>query len=179
MIELTIAKGIRPLHTTRTHDIEQWCRDYERNNKYPADIMTRFNIATYQIHQGVKWKDMGLNKYESYGAAFLHYMMLCVRMDLKFDRLPTWEPYCDITLWPKSYYEKEAPKLLEHISEATQQIFYGQKVYDKGYTRKSRYSPERLGRSMSKILEQVMSLIPVEHRQTSLYQASLIMTGNL
>jgi hypothetical protein len=170
----TAIRGIKPLYETNVFEIEQWCKDYERYGKYPTTLPKRFLIGLYQIQQGTGWKDMGLNKYESYCAAFIHFMCCCTIAQLDYSK--NWE---EISLEniPKSYYEKTAPRLLDSISRAAQQIIYGD-VSNKTQ-RKSRFNKERAGEIMGDILWDIISLVPVEYRRDGLYQASLILIGKL
>jgi hypothetical protein len=173
--EFSIARKLRPIYEINVYGLEQWCKDYETNNKYPVPVGKRFQIGLYQINQGTNWKDGGLNKYESYCAAFLHFMMVCTTMKLDYDI--DWQ-VSNIEHIPKSYYQKEAPLLLDNISKAAQQIYY----YEVAFTnmhRKSRFDKMKLSKIMGNILHQIISLVPIEYRKDGLYQASLIMTGVL
>jgi hypothetical protein len=164
---------LKPIETINLIEILNWCSDYNRYNKYPCNIFKRFLIAQYQIHQGMDWKDMGLNKYESYAAALLNFGMVCQLLELPI------EQYIESDLSFPDHYriENECYHLLRYISLASQQLIYGDP--ENKTKRKSRFNKNKMTKSMGHIIYILARLIPEELRSKSIYQSSLILTGGL
>jgi hypothetical protein len=70
---MSIVPRFTPIYPENLFDIIQWCHDYPPFDKFPVTPERRFGIGLYQIHQGMDWKDGGVNKYESLAAAVLHF----------------------------------------------------------------------------------------------------------
>jgi hypothetical protein len=155
--------------------LQLWCREYELHNKYPVDILTRFNIGVYQIHQGMAWKDNGLNKYESYCAATLHFIMVAARLNLKL------EDYLllDVDELPESYLDKEVKELLYLISACTQQLYYSTVAARRKLKRSSRYNEAKFEKLLAKLIEKMISIVPKEYRREGRIKACEIMLGVL
>jgi hypothetical protein len=171
--ELYIGKRLKPIRTTNLIELQEWCRDYNRRNKFPCDVKTRFAIGFYQIHQGMSWKDNGENKYESYAAAVLHFMMVGEALELKLEsNLPT-----NILNECKWTIESIGCTLLRLLSASQQQIIYGAK--SNKTKRASRYNPNKLSNSLGIVCAYLVGLMPKEFREECFYLASKMMTEEL
>jgi hypothetical protein len=173
--QMYIGQRLGPTDSDNIFDLQYWCRDYNRRNKFPADNLKRFAIGFYQIHQGIGWKDNGINKYESYAASVLHFIMLCEQMDLDFinyinDSINLYQ----IDQWPR-YYSFDG--LLFNLSAVQQQLFYANS--SNKTKRKSRYNKDKLTRCLTECIVKLNGLIPEEHRNICYYTASKIMTEEL
>lgn len=170
---LSCQKIMIPCDEINLLGIQYWCKEYETYNKYPVDIPTRFNIGTYQIHQGEAWKDGGVNKYESYCAAALHYIMVSARLNLPIEAHLT----LDITEWEQVFIEHEALSILKLLSLCQQQIYYS--TAKNKIKRASRYNEEKLCKALSYLSQKMIALAPKELRQPCIYKACEIMLGVL
>lgn len=170
---LSLQHTLGEVTATDIFDLMYWCKDYERRNKFPATLLNRFAIGFYQIHQGMSWKDGGINKYESYAASVLHLMMVAVRLDLPI------EDYVKIGLkeYPLYLMENECYHLLKNLSAAQQMLFYANK--NNKTKRSSRYSPDKLNQYLSRAIFILISIIPPELRTECFEKASAIMTKEL
>lgn len=157
--------------------INLWCRDYIRHNKYPCDVLKRYAIGIYQIHQGLEWGDL-LNKAESFMAAFLHFQMVAEHLNLAlFD-------ITDDSILKLETKPLQAERLLWLISKAQQQLFYAHKVQQTSltgakYQRASRYKPALLTSLLTELQTRLISMVPKDYRLQGLYHASKIMSGQL
>lgn len=172
--EFAFARQLSDFYPTNIYDIVFWCRDYERRNNYPTTIDRRFAIGFYQIHQGISWKDGGINKYEAYASATCHFMMVAERLYLCVDT------GMDIRLedFPFMMMDSVALSLLSNLSAAQQQICY-QSAQNKAKGRKSRYSAVKLNKHLATTICTLISLIPSEFRSDAFQAASAIMTKDL
>lgn len=171
--EFSIALPLGPVDDKCIFGILYWCKDYEKRCKYPATILNRFAIGFYQIHQGMEWKDNGINKYESFAASALHFMMVAVRLELPIEefleiRLDTLAQIND-NKWPSV--------LLQHLSGAQQQLFYANKANKTG--RASRYNKEKLTKRLGISIRTLIAIIPPTIRVDCFYAAARIMTKEL
>jgi hypothetical protein len=166
--------GTDPLYADSIYDVIYWCRDYNRRNKYPATVDRRFAIGFYQIHQGISWKDHGVNKYESFAAAILHLVMTSEAVGHEGFEVKITE--VKLSEFPDKSIREEALNLLAALSCAQQQICYGS-VSNKVTTRKSRYNPSLLQKKLGESVRILLCCIPTELRKHCLLEASNILCG--
>lgn len=170
---LHIREDNQPIYPTNIFDILAWCRDYDRNNKYPVNTLTRFCIGHYQIHQGMAWKDGGVNKYESFAAATLHFFMVSEKLKLGVEdyqgeyvlnhmrlRWINWEEMC------------------YNLSASVQMLFYSP---DRNKTKRAakRYNKDRLAERLSHVAFDLIKAIPPDMRSECYEKATTIMTKEL
>lgn len=163
------------LYPTNIYDIIIWCRDYDRNNKFPQDTLTRFAIGFYQIHQGIGWGDRGVNKYEGFAAAAIHFFIVAERLGLS-----NLDASLEIKLteFPEiDYWGETAKRLLFNLSVAQQQVMYGAKQYKT--QRKSRFDKSKAAGALGKVLCDLIGLIPTKLRTQAFNVASMVMTKEL
>lgn len=173
--QLSIAMPLEPLYPDNIYDLVCWARDYDRNNHFPVDTLRRFSIGFYQIHQGYEWKDGGINKYEAFAAAVIHFIIVAERCKLNIDP--------DLHLKLDEFEEmklegKSGTNLLVALSAAQQQIIYNYSA-NKVCNRASRYDPSKLVISLAKAIYILISLIPKQYRADAFYAATSIMTKEL
>jgi len=151
-------------------DLQVWCSEYDKVNKYPADTMRRFSIGVYQIYQGMEWLGSASSD-ESYAAAAIHFIIVGERLSL------CTEQYLKRGI--KSLVWKKQPwkALLYHISKAQGQIVYSTNTDN--IKRKSRYSPEILESHLSECIGLCLGLIAPDKREEAIKTAISIMTGVL
>lgn len=171
---MTLAEDskIRPIDFFSSLEISSWCRDYIRYNKYPANIIERFAIGIYQIHQGMEWADAG-NKAESFMSATLHFLMVGEMLKAGCYMPET------IETKPLNYQ-----RLVYLISKIQQQIFYYHKstvksVDGKVYQRSSRFKLRLTEQLLQELVNNLVACVPSYARQQGLFDASKIMSGIL
>lgn len=176
---IEIASGQKILYPCEENNligIQNWCKEYNRFNKFPTTPINRFLIGVYQIHQGMDWKDNGLNKYESYCASFLHFVMLAEMLELDIA-----EPELPITFnlnkIPKLYFESFVKSILKCISICAKQLIYSSNTNKT--KRKSRYDKEKLRHNLMLLSWFMIGIVPCEYRMEGIYVASEIMIGLL
>lgn len=152
--------------------IIMWANTYNRHNKYPTPPDRTFGIALYQIHQGMAWKDGGVNKYESFAASALHFIRVAEMCDIYLEEHYPCAGY--LTAWPKVY--PNWMRLLYSISAAQQQIYYQISKTSRG---KARFSEKKLIQELGNIVGHLITIIPQELREECFYEASRIMTDEL
>lgn len=169
-----IALSPRPLYPIYYLDLYNWCRDYDKNNKFPNNDLNTFIIGFYQIHQGMEWRDNGVNKYESYAASIIHFTRILTRYQ-KFNcenffhiRLKDGEASNEL------YYKG----VLHSCSKAAQQLMYASKV-NKVKTRKSRYNEETMLFHVRQATIELMKAIPKQHRREAFEASTTILTKEL
>lgn len=172
-IELSIGRRLGPVTATNIYDLQYWCRDYNRRNKFPADNLKRFAIGFYQIHQGMSWQDNGPNKYESFAAAILHFIMVAEKLELQLDGINSdtmkYAMYVPI--------RHIAYELLQNLSAAQQMLFYSNPTNKT--KRSSRYDKNKLDSFLVYSITHLIKAIPVHMRTECFYLASKIMTDEL
>lgn len=164
---------VEPLKAIHRIYIEEWCRNYQRHNKYPADLLSRYAISIYQIHQGMEWTD-GANKAESYMSAFLHLEMVAGILNVNREYFVKYLFLDHYETWPMRY---SAERILYLISKVQQQLFYFTRM--KKTQRGSRYKPELTARLITELQEKLICLVPSHLREQGIYDATKIMTGVL
>ena len=153
---------LAPIKSDNILELQEWVSFYDKNGKYPANILERFAIGLYQIKDGMEWKDI-VNKNESWCAAFIHFLTVAEKLGLPIEQ-EIKEDTLDIGF-------------LLFISRAQQDIFY---KHNAGKTqRSSRYNEERLTVNLGKILSICYSKVPKEERPEGFYNATSIMLGKL
>ncbi len=157
---------LAPIKSDNIGELMEWVSFYDKNGKYPANILERFAIGLYQIQSGMQWKDI-LNKNEAWCAAFIHFLVVAEKLDLHVEN--------EINI-DKLYYISPQ-ELLLLISKAQQDVFY---KHNSGKTlRSSRYNPKRLTENISKILIALIYGIEKEELKEGFYNATSIMIGKL
>lgn len=165
---------LREVCADNIFDLMWWCKYYEEQNKFPATILNRFAIGFYQIHQGMLWKDGGVNKYESYAAAILHFIMVAVRLNLPIDE----QLEISFKEYGSKFIHSSAEDLLCKLSCCQQQLIYGCNTANKT-KRKSRYDKDKLAKNLGEVIKILMEIIPAEYRIECFEKASSIMTREL
>jgi len=164
---------IAPCYPETTLDLQVWCLEYHCYNKFPVTTLGRFAIGFYQIHQGLSWKDGGLNKYESFAASALHFIMVSEALNLPLEEfLPI-----KISDIPIVHIEHAGVALLSHLSSAQQQLWYSGNPNNT--KRNSRYKPAKLAEGLGESVYRLIGLIPKELRQDAFCASSTIMTKEL
>lgn len=171
IVKATIADNLGPCTPDNIYDIIVWCRDYEQRNKFPLNIKDRFLIGFYQIYQGMSWKDNGINKYEGYAAACIHFFMTAERLKVEVDS----ELKIKLSDFPHDILH--CREVLKHLSSSAQQIIYGAKEYNTN--RKSRFDKQKLTNELGKAIYYLIVAIPEEFREGAFEKASEIMTRGL
>lgn len=176
------AKGNTTLHRPSDEDciygLITWVREYERATKFPVDILRRFAIGIYQIHQGIDWSvsrhhsfNDTTNKEESYAAAALHFLMVAERLSLNVD---TMIDEIHFKHWPKRSMHECSLSILRNISKAQQQLFYADKTNKT--KRRDRYNEDALRRALASLIIDLTSLIEPDNRSYAFYLAMEVMT---
>lgn len=168
----------RPEDTDCIYGLFSWCRDYEKNNKFPTDILKRFAIGIYQIHQGIDWSvsrhhsfQDSTNKEESFAAAALHFIMVAERLSLDIDKVID---EINFTKWPKRSIGECSMRILRNISKAQQQLFYANP--SNKTKRRDRYKEDDLRRAIASLVLDLTSCIEPENRSYAFYLAMEVMT---
>lgn len=176
---------VRETSDTCIFGLALWCRDYHNRTAYPCTPLQRFVIAHYQLSQGIKWNDnpTAYREYESFAASALHFLMVghCFELDvadLVADKLLELDSVIfSIKKFPTKAIDYKL--LTVTMSAAAQQVFYAEKTFKQGYTRKSRYNPEVLRKLLANLVVMLISSIPTDQREEAIEQASSIMTKRL
>lgn len=171
---------IRPLETEDWRAVAEWCRDYNRWNKYPVPMLQRYAIGIYQIHQAMEWTD-AMNKAESYMAAFLHFQMtmemmempwLSNRIEIDFAAEKSWWDLTRYVAMPLA-----AERTLYLISKIQQQCFYKTRMMKT--QRGSRFNLKMTTDLFAELQTRLLAAVPTYLRKEGLYHASKIMSGTL
>lgn len=176
---ITEQETIRETSDTNIYGLSAWCRQYHKHTAYPCTILQRFTIAHYQLSQGIKWNNTptSYREYESFASSALHFIMVAESLELEIcdDYLPEGMlDMCELETWPLNYRN-----LTLKMSAAAQMVFYAEKSFRTGYTRKSRYNPLVLQKLLAEIVVMLFASIPSVNRQEAVEQASSIMTKRL
>lgn len=181
---------VRETSDTNVYGVSSWCKDYHTRTAYPCTSLQRFVIAHYQLSQGIKWNDVCPSKYqeyESFASSALHFLMVghCFDLDVA-DAVANYIyrqgvegdasmfDFKELNTKPIDYKE-----LTVTMSAAAQQVFYAEKTFRQGYSRKSRYKPEILTFLLRDLVVMLMASIPSMERSEAIEQASSIMTKRL
>jgi hypothetical protein len=175
--ETSLALRPNDIYPTDIYEIIIWAVDYDKRNRFPVDTLKRFAIGLYQIHQGMHWKDNGPNKYESFAAAAVHFIIVAERCDLKVDKAE--EMPVKLKEFPRMCINIHAPELLYNISGAQAMLMYNQAYSGNKTKRMSRYNPEILEERLSKIVRILICCIPLEFRTECFNLSTKIMTKEL
>ncbi len=172
---------LRGPETANFVELCEWCRYYNKNNRYPTEIERRFIIATYQVSQAIKWKrsfnnsGMANPDFESHASAALHYIMVAEHWNISC-LVGSLNP--DILSWETLPINWEA--YTEANAEVAQMIIYGLRAKDPTkYFRGSRYNPMIIAEGIKKLVTMLIQSIPSHRRLDSLKQAGDIMSGRL
>ncbi len=175
-IEMAMAKDGKPIfgpiYPANIFDLMNWCDDYRKNDRFPVEINIRFIIALYQIHQGMGWKDNGVNKYESYAAAVIHLFLVASLMSVPLEK------YMPVEFKEIEYEgmtDAGCKRLLFSLSALSQQLYYT----ITRTKRKSRCNQERLENHLVICIFSLFRWIPADLRGECFYAASSIMTKEL
>lgn len=172
---LTLNQRItRPLSSTETAVVADWCREYQKKNPWPADFSKRFAIGVYQIYQGLVWDQQPPNIAESMMAGALHFIMVMEELELFwFDLLPT-----DLKLI--NTRDLEYRDMLIKLSRAQQHILYAAQMKGKQGTvktgRSTRYDAGLLCRDLSWLVRALVGKVPSHLREQGIEDATIIMT---
>jgi hypothetical protein len=169
-----IAPRFTPIYPENIFDIIQWCKDYEHFDKFKCGARARFSIGFYQIHQGIEWKDNGVNKYESFAAAVLHFFM--VTEYLKLDVVNQLN-YINLKDYMKSDLRFVALELLKDLSKCMQMLFYADSANKT--KRASRYNPKILEVRLACCIDKLLRCIPIEFRSECFEKATTIICKEL
>lgn len=171
---MSIARPLGPVDATTILELMEWCSDYNRRTQYPSAALKCFAIGFYQIHQGMEWKDGGLNKYESYAAAVLHFLRLSEQLQLPVEGALAgkFENFLYLSLDTVAY------DLLRHLSATQQQLLY-QSSFNKVKSRKSRYNADFLTHRLYLCIYSLVRAIRPDLRSEAFYTASKIMTKEI
>ena len=151
--------------------LQEWCRWYWRNTKYPCAVDRRFAIGFYQIFQGIDWKKSD-SAWESNMAAVIHFLTVGEMLELDI------ESYVQNNFMKLEHEKKLLYKqVLRELSFAQSMVIYG--TNKKGIKRNSRYNPDKLARSLGFVIEELISVIPINKRKQAIETAQQIMTGVL
>lgn len=177
--DLTLNQRItRPLSSTETAVVADWCREYQKKNPWPADFSKRFAIGLYQIYQGLVWdRSQPPNIAESMMAGAIHFLMVMEELDLFwFDLLPK-----DLKLIETR--DIECRDMLIRISRAQQHILYATQMKGKQGTvktgRSTRYDADLLCRDLSWLVRALVAKVPSHLREQGIEDATRIMTKRL
>jgi hypothetical protein len=161
---------LHPTDSTDWIELSNWCQKYLRHNKYPVDVVYRYGIAVYQVHQGMEWTDP-LNKAESFMSAFLHLQMVDEHLKLG---TWVWSDY-QLTLintWPPNW-----ERLFYLVSKVQQQVFYFTRA---GKTKRAtRYNPKLTCELLAELQIKLVAMVPSYLRTEGIYHATKIMTSGL
>lgn len=162
---------IRSIETTDLVDLALWCRDYHRYNKYPCSFDKRFAIGFYQIYQGIVWG--GLNRYESFAAAAIHFLITLEALNLSTVNIAR-----DLCSEDSAYINWEM--LILHLSRAQQHILYRYQLeIHKGTSRSTRFNADVLAKDLSFAIDALICGIPCDSRAQAIFDATEIMTRRL
>lgn len=171
--ELSISHPLGDMWPENIYDIITWCRDYDRRNKYPVDILKRFAIGFYQISQGMNWKDGGVNKYEGYAAGVIHFIIVAEKSGICVDN--------GLDLYLKDFkdvrLDHSAYGILMNLSTTQQMLFYAGNPNNT--KRNKRYDPAKLSEHLGRAIFLLICAIPKEVREEAFNVASKIMTKEL
>lgn len=136
-----------------------WCANYQNyhyynhNSQVAINPYLRFQIAVYQIYQGMNWVDTP-SEWESLAAGGIHFLGAAEGMGLK-SHYPEFS-----NKWRFRYpYERDWKQVLYHVSKAQQHILYMQ-LGSKTKRSASRVNKEELGKSLGILAERMFSYIP-------------------
>jgi hypothetical protein len=162
---------IRSIETTDLVELALWCRDYHRYNKYPCSFDKRFAIGFYQIYQGIVWD--GLNRYESFAAGAIHFLITLEALDLSTVDIPR-----NLLSEDSAYINWQT--LMLHLSRAQQHVLYRYQLeIKKGTSRSTRFNPELLAKDLSFAIDALICAIPCDSRAQAIFDATEIMTRRL
>jgi len=165
-----------PLFTNNLLSLASWCQDYYlEDTRYPVKCpLHRFAIGVYQIHQGMDWHDKGehgVNEYESFASAAVHFVITS-----EMCKLMVWNsPYWDLSKLETA--ELNHKTTLYNISKAQQQLSYS--IQPTRVSRKSRYKPIILETCLRTLAFDLLRAIPSTKRAEAIENATTIMTGRL
>lgn len=169
---------LRETYDTNIFSVSYWCKDYNVRNAFPCTPLQRLVVAIYQLHQAIGWNDnvLGYKEYESFASSVCHFFMVghCFDLDITDDLKEGVINFNEFETWPVDY-----KKLLKLIAEISQQVFYGEQTFNKGYTRKSRFDKLKLQKLLADVVTLLFSSIPSHKRGEALEQATNIMTKRL
>lgn len=171
---MSIDRPLGPIEAATVMELLEWVSDYNRRTKYPNEPLKLFAIGFYQIHQGMKWRDGGVNKYESYAASALHFMRIAAKLGLAIEEYVRNDLCNDIF----RFMDQAAYPILKSLSETQQQLFYVD-ACNKVKSRRARYNQQALTESLGESISLLIKTIPPEFRVQCFYEASRIMTKEI
>lgn len=168
----------RPLKSTETAVIADWCREYQKKNPWPADFSKRFAIGLYQIYQGLVWdKSQPPNVAESMMAGALHFIMVMEELELY------WFALIPVDLLLIETHDIECRDMLIRISRAQQHILYAAQMKGKKGTvktgRSTRYDEALLCKDLSWLTRALIAKVPTYMREQGIEDATNIMTKRI
>lgn len=178
-MNMSIQHMLIPIETTNIGEIQEWCANYQRLNKYPVDFSTRFAIAFYQIAQGIEWKSSEINQAESFCSSIIHLLILNEQIELMCE---SHFGYSDNDFW-LMYKQLSHPVSYEEILlgfARTQQMVYYKKASERLERAKRRYDKDRISRVLAELIKNLLSRVPSgELILQGFKNASTIMCGKL
>lgn len=178
---------MRSLTDTNIFEIAEWAKEYHEHTAYPCTKLQRFVVSFYQLSQGFKWNIKGgelqkpYSEYESFAASILHMFMVGAAFDLciadDFEKPIAPEACIDLMEIPTKPVDWQQFTIL--MSALAQQVFYGEKTFRQGYSRKSRFKPLVMQKLLAELIVMLTGHIPSHRRSEAIEQASTIMTERL
>lgn len=159
-------------HVRTRVEFQDWCRRLHREGPHPCDPMRRFAIGVYQIHQAIDWVGTE-SEYESYAAAAIHFTAAAESFEIPIEQ----GVFAAGLVATIPFGVGGVRSLLYNLSKSQVQLVYA--TNSSRFKRKSRFNKVTAVDTFSFLVRDLISMIPPHKRESAIYKAMEIMTGEL